>query len=75
MRQGHADKTVFRPKTDVVAHGYDPGAVSQVGEVVGQNPVDPHMRGNPDVTTRPCIEGPGGGRTIYGRGTQARHGD
>jgi len=75
MKQGHADKIVFRPKTDVHASGVNPGAVAQVGTVVGQNPVLPGMAANKDVHVKPAAEGPGGGRTIYGCGSQARHGE
>lgn len=75
MRQGHAEKTSFRPKTNVEAKGMHPGAVSQIGEVVGKNPDHAMMKGNPDVHVVAAEEGPGCGRTIYGRGTQAKHGE
>lgn len=73
MRQGHAEKTVFNPKTDVKARGVTPGAASQIGEVVGQNPDGAKAPTPHNVRTTACEEGPGGGRTIHECGSQGKH--
>jgi len=61
-------------KREPVSKGVSETAVSELGRAV-QYKKDEFYEGKglKGASPRPAAAGPGGGRTIYGRGTQGRH--